>query len=452
MLRSTLLALLVTGGCVPSHSELRSPVDTEIVKRLDMQVAIASPEAVAELLGRPLDRATAVRLALAYSPRLRVAFAELGIAGSELATAVGLGPLAISGTVHFAGENEIEIMQGIEGLLLAPRRRAAARAGLVAAQAMATATALRLVARAEIAFNDLIAAQQELELRHTAFDAADAAAMIRERMHAAGNTPELALARDRDAREQARVDLGRAEARTEIARERLNALLGLSGAQTKWTASGMLADLPASAPALDDLEPTAVAASLDLAAGRAQRDSATNTVGAETARTWLPELGVGWGIQEHDGAWRSGPAVSLGIPLFDQRRGARARARAELSRVEAVLTAEAIELRAGARAARIGALGAYQEARHLRMVVLPLRQQIVDQLVLHYNAMDADPFELIFARRQLADAGQQYLDALRRFWNAMSEVTALRHGVRVETMSVPLATPASRETRDDRHP
>jgi cobalt-zinc-cadmium efflux system outer membrane protein len=317
---------------------------------------------------------------------------------------------------------------------------------------MATATALRLVARAEIAFNDLIAAQQELELRHTAFDAADAAAMIRERMHAAGNTPELALARDRDAREQARVDLGRAEARTEIARERLNALLGLSGAQTKWTASGMLADQPASAPARDDLEPTAVAASLDLAAGRAQRDSATNTVGAETARTWLPELGVGWGIQEHDGAWRSGPAVSLGIPLFDQRRGARARARAELSRVEAVLTAEAIELRAGARAARIGAVGAYQEARHLRMVVLPLRQQIVDQLVLHYNAMDADPFELIFARRQLADAGQQYLDALRRFWNAMSEVTALRHGVRVETMSVPLATPASRETRDDRHP
>ena len=40
-----------------------------------------------------------------------------------------------------------------------------------------------------------------------------------------------------------------------------------------------------------------------------------------------------------------------------------------------------------------------------------------------------NPFELIVARRELADAGHQYLDALRRYWNAMSEVTALRRGV-----------------------
>ena len=69
------------------------------------------------------------------------------------------------------------------------------------------------------------------------------------------------------------------------------------------------------------------------------------------------------------------------------------------------------------------------EARHLREIVLPLRKQIVDQTLLHYNAMDADPFELIVARRQLVEAGQQYLDALRRYWNAIAEITALRRGV-----------------------
>jgi hypothetical protein len=61
--------------------------------------------------------------------------------------------------------------------------------------------------------------------------------------------------------------------------------------------------------------------------------------------------------------------------------------------------------------------------------VLPLRQQIVDETLLHYNAMDADPFQLIVARRDLADAGHQYLDALRRFRAAMAEVDALRAGV-----------------------
>ena len=72
------------------------------------------------------------------------------------------------------------------------------------------------------------------------------------------------------------------------------------------------------------------------------------------------------------------------------------------------------------------------EARHLHDVVLPLRQQIVDETLAHYNAMDADPFQLIVARRELVDAGHQYLDALRRYCDAMTEVTALRRGVSLE--------------------
>jgi hypothetical protein len=32
------------------------------------------------------------------------------------------------------------------------------------------------------------------------------------------------------------------------------------------------------------------------------------------------------------------------------------------------------------------------------------------------------------ARRELVDAAQQYLDAVRRYWNATSEATALGRG------------------------
>jgi outer membrane protein, heavy metal efflux system len=452
MLRRSVLALVLATGCAPSQAQLRRPVDAEIMRRLDAKVDVLAPPTIDALLAKPLERDTAVRIALANSPRLRASMAELGVAGGELATALGLGPLSITGTLRFLGENEIDVMQSIEGLLLAPRRRAAARAGLDAARAEATATALRLVARVEIAFQDLLAAQQESELRRTAFDAADAAAVIRERMHAAGNTTDLALARDRDAREQARVDVSRAEANVEIAREHINALLGLTGTQTSWRANGQLGELPAAPPALDDLETAAVGASLDLAAGLARVDAAANTAGAERVRAFLPELGVGWSIQEHDGAWRSGPAVSIGVPLFDQRSGMRARARAELARADAVLDATAVELRAGARAARVAALAAYHQARHIRTTILPLRQQIVDETLLQYNAMNADSFQLIVARRQLVEAGQQYLDALRRYWNAMSEVTALRRGVHLEmTASMP-ASSSSGATTDDRHP
>ena len=251
-------------------------------------------------------------------------------------------------------------------------------------------------------------------------------------MHDAGNTTDLAQARDRDAREQARLDLARAEAAVEQQRERIDALLGLSGDRTKWSTGDRHADLPAAPPALDDLEVASVAASLDLAAGRARADAASNRLGVETLRAFVPELGVGASAIERDGGTEVGPAIRIGLPLFDQRQGPRAKARAELSRSQHELDATAIELRARARAARIAALAAYDEARHVHDVILPLRQQIVDETLLHYNAMDADPFQLIVARRELADAGHQYLDALRRYGDAMAEVTALRRGVSLE--------------------
>ncbi|HEY5947009.1 MAG TPA: TolC family protein [Kofleriaceae bacterium] len=434
MIARVLLCMVVATGCAPTRSELRAPVDRELARRTGGAVDLDA--SIAPLLAKPIDRASAVAIALANNARLRAGLEELGIAGGELASALGLGPLEIDWTTRWGAgsvyEFEVEAVQSVIGLITAPRRRAAARADLAAARAMATATALRLIARVEIAFDDLIAAQQELELRRTAFDAADAAAVVRERMHAAGNTSDLAQARDRDAREQARVDVARAEANVEIAREQLNALLGLSGPQTKWTAAGSLGELPAAAPALDDLEQAAISASLDVTVGRERVAAADNSLAAERIRAFLPELGLGVSVAEHGEGVEVGPAVRIGIPLFDNRSGDRARARAMVAKAEQNLIADAVELRADARAVRIAALAAYEEARHVRDVILPLRQQIVDQTLLHYNAMDANPFELIVARRELASAGHQYLDALRRYWNAIARVTALRRGVRVE--------------------
>jgi cobalt-zinc-cadmium efflux system outer membrane protein len=428
-----IFAFFVIAGCVPPAAELRAPVDSQLA-RLGID---RDPKLVATLLDKPLDADGAVKIALANNARIAAAFDELGVAGSELALA--LGPTHVDGQLRWAKagrEYELEVIQDVLGLIHVPRRRAAANADLAAARATATATVLRLAARVEIGFHDLIAAEQEVELRRTAFEAADAAATVRERMHAAGNTSDLAQARDRDAREQARIDLARTEAAVEARRESINALLGLSGEQTKWTTAAALPVLPDNAPSLDDLEANAVTASLDLASGHARAEAAANRLGAEQLRAFLPELGLGVSItSDPAGGVAAGPAVRVGIPLFDQRSGDRARARAIAARTDHELIAIASELRAGARATRITALATYAEARHLRDIVLPLRQQIVDETLLHYNAMDADPFQLIIARRELGDAGHQYLDALRRYANAMTEVTALRRGVQLDPPS-----------------
>jgi cobalt-zinc-cadmium efflux system outer membrane protein len=421
-------------------SELRAPVDDEVARRLGTKPAPIAD--IDHLLTHPVDVATATRVALANNARLAAAFDELGIAGGELAEATSIGPLQADVQLRYGGggsgprasEHEFEVIQPVLGLIDMPRRRAAAHADLAVARANATAMAIRLAARVDIAFRDVLAAQQEIELRKTAFDAADVAATLRERMRAAGNTTELAVARDEDAREQARIELVRATADVTARKLRVDALLGLGHLATDWLPAGAIDELPAVEPPLDTVENDAVAASLALVAGTSRVDAAKERLSDERLRSWLPDLGVGASAIDHDGSLEVGPAVRVGLPLFDWRSGPRAQATARLAGAQHALIADATELRTRARAVAVEAHAAYAEARALHDTVLPLRQKIVDETLAHYNAMDADPFQLVVARRELVAAGHAYLDALRRYGNAMAEVTALRRGVALEEM------------------
>jgi outer membrane protein TolC len=181
-------------------------------------------------------------------------------------------------------------------------------------------------------------------------------------------------------------------------------------------------------PALDALERDAIASSLTLEAIRGDAEAAAGRVGLARVHSFLPSLGVGVATAYHDGAWDAGPALAIGLPIFGQQQGSRARANAELRRAQHEAIATAVELRAQARAVRQRVLGAHAEARHLRDVVLPQRQRIVDETLKQYNAMNASTFELLVARRDLVDAGRQYIDALRRFWRGSAEARALARG------------------------
>ncbi|HLL21164.1 MAG TPA: TolC family protein, partial [Kofleriaceae bacterium] len=409
MTKLAVVAVLLA-ACVPSRSSTFGPVGREVSRRIGVDAGwYAStdgrvPAAVSSLLAKPLDRDAAVRIALAMNRRLQAQYDELGIAASEVAAATVLAPLEVDIEYKRALEGdgtelEIDATQDILDLIQIPQRRDIAQAALAATRARAVAATVSLVARVEAAYVDVVAAEQELELRQTAFDAASAAADITERMAAAGNVPELQLARERDQREQARIELARAQGEVEVRREGLNDLLGVSGADTKWTTAGRLPDVPTAPPALDALERDAIAASLDLQALRSDEQAAAGRVGVARLRSWLPELGVGVAASRADDGWEVGPALSIGIPLLNQQQGPRARANAEIRRARNEAMGTATALRATARATRQRVLTAYAEARHTREVVLPLRQRILDETLKQYNAMNASTFELLSARR-----------------------------------------------------
>lgn len=436
-MKAQVLALLVAMGCVPSRTSVFGPVDREVEARIGVGTAWYEssdprvPAAVRALLAKPLDREAVIRIAVATNRRLQARYDELGIAASDIAAATVLAPLEVDVELKLAGgleELEIDVTQDILDLIQIPQRRAVARAGLDAARARAVAATVELVATVERAYVDVLAAQQELELRESVFDAASASAEIAERQHAAGNIADVALVRERDQRELARIEVGRAQVEAETRREALNEVLGLTGDDTRWTVANRLAELPAEQPALDELERTSIASSLDIAALTAEAEAAAGRLGIARLRAVLPELAVGVAVDHVEDQWDVGPAVSIGLPLFNQQQGPRARANAELRRTRNEVTATAVELRARARAVRQRVLGAYAEARHLRDVVLPQRQRIVEETLRQYNAMNASTFELLSTRRDLVDAGRQYIDALRRFWRASADARGLARG------------------------
>jgi outer membrane protein TolC len=461
-MKAQVLALLVAAGCVPSRTAVFGPVDREIDRRIGISASWHDnadprvPAAIKSLLQKPLDRATAIRIALATNRRLQAHYDSLGIAASEIAAATVLSPLEVGLETKVSSggdidELELEVTQDILDVVQLPQRRAVARAGMDAARARAVEATIELVASVERAYVDVVAAQQELELRQTVFDAASASADIAERQRAAGNIAEVALVRERDQREQARIDLGRAQVDVETTREALNEVLGLSGDATRWTVANRLAELPAEQPALDRLERDSIASSLDIVALRAEAEAAAGRVGIARLRSWLPELGIGVAADRGDDGWGVGPAISIGIPLFNQQQGPRARANAELERSRNEAAATAVELRARARAVRQRVLGAYAEARHLRDVVLPQRRRIVDETLKQYNAMNASTFELLGARRDLVEGGRQYIDALRRFWRASADARALARGAMPRSGSDEVRVNASASTSSEDH-
>lgn len=433
------IPVIALGACVPSRNGVFQPVDREVERRLGLAVAWPTDAgvsaAIAAMLHEPLDRDAAVRIALATNRRLQAQYDELGIAAASIAAASVLPPTQVNLAYKLAvdrdgSDPELDVTQDVLALLQLPQRRGIARSELEAARARAVASTIELVARVELAFVDVVAAYQQLELRQTAFDAATASAELAEILDAAGNVPALAVSREQARREQARLDVVRARLAIEVRRETLNGLLGLSGDQPHWTVVPKLPELPEAEPSLDRIEREAVAASLELSALHSDAAAAQGRLGVARVRAWLPELAVGVAAERQEGVWEVGPAIRIGLPLFDQQQGPRARARAELQLTQNVAAATATELRARARATQQRMRATYVEAHHLRTVVLPLRQRVVDETFRQLNAMNASTFELLAARNELVDAGSQYIDALRRYWRAEAEARALARGGR----------------------
>jgi outer membrane protein, heavy metal efflux system len=126
--------------------------------------------------------------------------------------------------------------------------------------------------------------------------------------------------------------------------------------------------------------------------------------------------------REPDGERVTGPEISLPIPIFDLGHARVARARHELRASRQRYQALRQQAEADVRLAHADMAAARKRFEHYRDNVLPLRQRIVQQSQLHYNAMLLGVFELLEAKQNEIDAGREYVEALTDYWTARAEL------------------------------
>lgn len=411
---------------------------------------------IRDLLAGDLDADGAVQIALLNNPDLQAAYEDLGVSQADLVQAGLLRNPVFSARARFpnappsAAELEFGIVQNFLDLLMRPARLRLAEVQFEAARLEVSDRVLALAGRLRDAYYRHEAALQTAAVLREIAQAAQASLDLAEEMHRAGNLSDLALAHEQALYEQVRIELARSEAETRGAREDLNALMGLWGADTAWRSPGRLPEIPAVLPQLGELESRAVDQRLDLAARGKAWEAAAQALGITRDWRWIAMAEVGVSVERGTDRRRVlGPELSLELPLFDQGQARLLRGEAELRRAEQRLRALAVEIRSEVRMARDRLLSAQDLARHYQNVMIPLRERVVDLTQRYYNFMLVGAFDLLLVRQQEITTYRDYIAAVRDFWQAHA---ALERAVGGRLPVVPRIAPQTAPPGSDGSP
>ncbi|WP_089721373.1 TolC family protein [Candidatus Entotheonella palauensis] len=435
--------LLALSGCATfdpqaGFSDVRDTVQTRSNLRvawnqgteLDAQVA----QEVRERLAKDLTADTAVQIALLNNRELQAMYASMGVAQADLVQAGLLENPVFDFEAIFplAGgdpDMEFDIAMGFLNLFYMPLRQRVAGARFEAAKLQVTGAVLDFAATVRATFYRHQANAQMQELQQSITQGLTVALEVAQRLHDAGNITDLDLARQRATAEEARLQLATAEMAVAQSHEALNTLMGLWGEDTAWKVETRLPPLPDQPVSVTDVERLALQNSLDLASARQQMIVAGEQLGLTKAVALVPHAEIGAVAEHKEGEWEGvGPRIEFPIPLFDQGQAQVGRNAVELRQAQQAYYALAIRIRSTARTVRHRLQGARARVDFYRDIMLPLRERIVNETQLHYNAMQLGVFDLLQAQERQIQAAATYIESLLTYWLARTDLDHLLSG------------------------
>jgi cobalt-zinc-cadmium efflux system outer membrane protein len=435
------LSLLGLTGCASVNlsagfPEVRAAVEdryaTKLVWNKGTELDKEAEEKLRALRQKKLTADDAVQIAMLNNRDLQAIYTELGLAQADLVQAGLFRNPILDAAVLFPlsgvrPDIQLSVVVSFLDALYVPLRKRVAAARFEEAKLRVTGAVLDFAVQVRTAFYEHQANEQMLELRQSILQALTASFEVSRRLHEAGNITDLDVARDRAQAEASKLALRSAEVAARQSREQLNSLMGAWGEDTEWTVDGRLPEIPSQPSPVKGIERAALSRSIDLSHARQRIIAVGQQLGYEKATAFIPAMDLGVEGEREEG-WKVGPMLSVPIPLFDQGQARVGRAVAELRRARQEYYALAVRVRATARAVQERMLGAQDRALYYRDILLPLRERIVNESQLQYNAMQIGIFQLLREREQQIETGVAYVEALREYWLARADLEQISSG------------------------
>jgi cobalt-zinc-cadmium efflux system outer membrane protein len=326
-------------------------------------------------------------------------------------------PLQADGRIEYA----------LTRALLTPARGAVAAHDLQAARLDAAASVLEAAFSATVLHARWEAAEERLRLARVSLATFAAARDGADALTQAGNISAIPAAAARASHEEARIGVARRELDALVAREALAARLGIADPALLVAAGPAVEpEAVANGPALD--EEKVVAGNLRLRATGERLVAIAKKTGLLRLEGQTPDVVVD-GHGEQDGLFvELGGGARISVPLFDRKQGSIAATEARYDGLAERFQAQARRLRAESRvvAAEVRVTDAC--ARQYPTTILPARRNVLAETILMMNAMHASVFDVLDARRRLAEAESAAVDAIEQQKIAHARALLLGNG------------------------
>lgn len=446
-------ALVLTGCATFSADGGMDAVSAMTAERTGQAVQLektgeqAGPsENVKQLLQKPLSVESAVQIALLNNKGLQASFAQLGIAEADLVQAGRIGNPEFSfgrTKLHEGVEIERSVMFNLVGILTMPIRDGIEQRSFEQAKLLAATQAVQLAADTRRAYFNAVAAQETAKYMEQVRSATDAGAELARRMASVGNLSKLDRARQQVLYADATGQLARARHNAVAAREQLTRLLGLSGTNAPFTLPDRLPDLPNAPGEMPDMEQLAMNQRLDVQIAKRNAEATAHGLGLTKATRFINVLHAGYTNKSETGEPRvNGYEIELALPIFDW--GGAKTAKAEAIYMQSVHQAAdtAMRARSQVREAYSAYRTTYDLAKHYREEVVPLRKLISEEVLLRYNGMLSNVFELLADARDQINSVNAAIEAQRDFWIAETDLQASINGTGGNSLQIRGGAPA----------